>query len=107
MSAPAKVVSSSLINAVQLLSNNIGLNSSNSRKPPSTDFLSPKKIIIATGERRKPGAQEGHKGARLEPVERPTSVEVIEIDRRTLPPGKWDAAGYEKRQVFDLEVFLQ
>ena len=26
------------------------------------------------------------------------------IDRRTLPPGKWKSAGFDKRQVFDIEV---
>ena len=99
-----RVVVSSLIDAIQLLSNRLGLNSSNSSKPPSTDFLTSKKTKTARGEKRKPGGQKGHRGSRLEPVERPTSIEVIEIDRRTLPPGRWSADGFEKRQVFDIEV---
>lgn len=31
-------------------------------------------------------------------------VEIIEIDRRTLPSGKWEPAGFDKRQVIDIEV---
>ncbi len=97
MSDELRIVVSSLVDAVQLLSNELGLNSSNSSKPPSTDFIGPKKAKLVNGKKRKPGAQMGHKGSRLEPVERPTTVELLEIDRRTLPPGKWSADGYEKR----------
>jgi len=104
MSDELRLVVASLIDVVQLLSNSLGLNSSNSSKPPSSDFLGPKKTKVVNGKKRKPGGQQGHKGARLEPVANPTSVEVLEIDRRTLPSGKWTPGGYEKRQVFDIEV---
>lgn len=56
------------------------------------------------GKRRKPGGQKGHSGSRLQQVENPTVVEELVIDRRTLPPGKWKFAGFDKRQVFDIEV---
>jgi len=56
------------------------------------------------GKKRKPGGQKGHKGSRLEPVANPTVIEVLEIDRRTLPEGNWTAAGFDKRQVIDIEV---
>ena len=37
-------------------------------------------------------------------MKNPTSVEDIEIDRRTLPPGKYVSQGFEARQVFEIEV---
>jgi transposase len=52
----------------------------------------------------KPGGQPGHSGTTLLPVEKPDQVEKILINRRKLPPGKWKAAGYEKRQVIELVV---
>ena len=55
-------------------------------------------------KKRKPGGQTGNKGSRLEPVESPSVIEVIEIDRRTLPAGNWESAGFDKRQVIDIEV---
>lgn len=31
-------------------------------------------------------------------------IEELLIDRRTLPAGKWESSGFDKRQVFDIEV---
>lgn len=100
----AKSVIGSLLDVLTVVSSSLGLNSSNSSKPPSSD---PNRIRISrttTGERRKAGGQKGHKGSRLEPVKNPTLVEEILIDRRTLPAGNWESAGFDKRQVFDIEV---
>ena len=104
LSESAKAVISSLVDIVSVLSASLGLNSSNSSKPPSSDPNRIRRTRTAKGKRRKAGGQEGHKGSRLEPVSNPTVVEVIEIDRRTLPQGKWEAAGFDKRQVIDIEV---
>lgn len=97
-------VLTSLVSVVNLLSNQLGLNSSNSSKPPSSDPNRLRKKRITTGKKRKPGGQKGHTGIRLEPVENPTEIEELSIDRRTLPPGEWKSAGIEKRQVFDIEI---
>ena len=97
-------VFNSLIDAITLLTNELGLNSSNSSKPPSTDLFPQKKSKIAPGKKRKPGGQKGHKGAHLQPVEKPDSVETILLDKKSLPPGKYEHVGFEKRQVFDIDV---
>jgi transposase len=104
ISPGVKSALTTLVNVVHLLSNQLGLNSSNSSKPPSSDPNRARKTRTTKGKRLKPGGQKGHSGSRLEQVENPTVVEEILIDRRTLPSGKWKSAGFDKRQVFDIEV---
>jgi transposase len=103
-SASAKLVISLLVDVLSVVANSNGLNSSNSSKPPSSDPNRFRAKKVTKGKKRKPGGQKGHKGSRLEPVANPTSIEELEIDRRTLPPGKWQPGGFDKRQVFDVEV---
>ena len=100
----AKVVVSSLIEIVAIVSGRLGLNSSNSSKPPSSDPNRVRKTRTTKGKRRKPGGQKGHSGSRLEQVENPTAIEELLIDRRTLPAGEWKSSGFEKRQVFEIDV---
>jgi transposase len=94
-----------LIVIINMFMEKMGINSSNSSTPPSMDPNrergSKRKV---RGERRKPGGQNGHKGARLERQENPDKIEVLEIDRRTLPAGEYHAAGYESRQIIDIEI---
>ena len=104
VSSSLKDAVSGLIDMVVVLSNHLGVNSSNSSKPPSQDPNRLRKKSIAKGRKRKPGGQKGHKGSRLKQVENPTESEEISIDRRTLPPGHYRHVGWEKRQVFDVEV---
>ena len=104
LSPSLKTTMNSVLDLVVVLANRLGLDSSNSSKPPSSDPYRIKKTRNTKGKRRKPGGQKGHSGARLEPVENPTAIEELLIDRRTLPTGKWEAAGFDKRQVFDIEV---
>jgi transposase len=91
-----------LILIVSLMANRLGLNSSNSSKPPSSDPNRKKKSRKKTG--KKPGGQKGHKGSRLEKVDNPDVIEELKVDRRRLPKGEYREVGYETRQVFDIRI---
>lgn len=99
-----KAAFSDLFEVVSFLTNRLGLNSSNSSKPPSQDPNRPRRITKARGQKRKPGGQKGHKGSCLKQVDSPTESEDILIDRRTLPAGHYQHVGFESRQVFDIDV---
>lgn len=91
-----------MILIITLLANRLGLNSRNSSKPPSSDPNRKKISRQPTG--KKPGGQNGHAGKTLEKIGDPDQVEVIDVDRRTIPAGQYTEAGYESRQVFDIEI---
>ena len=91
-----------LVLIVTLLSNRLGLDSTNSSKPPSTDPHRKRKEK-KPGD-KKPGGQPGHIGATLKRVEKPDVVKKIKIDRRSLPRNmKYKEVGCEWRQVIDIE----
>ncbi len=90
-----------LILVVTLLANRLGLNSQNSHTPPSADPHR-EKPSRQPGQ-RKPGGQPGRQGSQLAPVEDPDDIEILSIDRRTLPPGHYREVGYEARQVIDID----
>ncbi|MCP4485632.1 MAG: IS66 family transposase [Flavobacteriaceae bacterium] len=92
-----------LLVIISLLTDKLGLNSSNSSIPPSLD-PNRKKKKKATGKKRKPGGQLGHKGVSLGLVSNPDEIEELEIDRRTLPPGSYEEVGFESRQIIDISV---
>ncbi len=50
------------------------------------------------------GGQKGHEGVTLEKVDNPDKVEVIKVDRRKFPCGKYKVVDYEARQVFDIKI---
>lgn len=90
-----------LILLVTLLANRLGLNSQNSHTPPSADpnrEKTPRKRSTKT-----PGGQPGHPGNQLQPFADPDMIEPLTIDRRTLPVGQYHEAGYEARQVVDID----
>lgn len=91
-----------LLLLVKLMTNRAGLNSSNSSKPPSTD----KHTIKSTRKKssKKTGGQLGHKGTTLQQIDEPDDVQLIQIDRRTLPKGHYEEAEVERRQVFDIQI---
>ena len=91
-----------LILLVKLLSQRMGLNSHNSSRPPSSDPNRLKSTRKRSG--KKPGGQKGHPGATLTQIEEPDEVELICIDRSSLPKGRYQDMGVEKRQVFDIEI---
>jgi len=91
-----------LLLLISILVNRLGLNSKNSSKPPSTDPNRIKKARKA-GE-RKPGGQPGHKGKTLRQVDDPDEIKIIPVDRNFLPQGQYREAGYETRQVIDVDI---
>ena len=93
-----------LLLVVTLLINRVGLNSNNSSKPPSTDPNRNKPQPKKSKNRKKPGGQNGHQGKTLEPVSNPDEVIVLNLDPETLPSGNYRPAGFETRQVFDVDI---
>lgn len=91
-----------LLLLVTLLVSRLGLNSTNSSKPPSSD-PNRKKTKKSKGK-RKPGGQKGHNGVTLEKVSNPDFIEKIEIDRSTLPKGNYHELDPVTRQVIDLKI---
>ena len=91
-----------LLLLVSLLLNRLGLNSSNSSKPPSTDPFRKKQPRPA--RHRKPGGQPGHVGTTLQQVADPDIVREIAVDRSLLPSGQYRVVGHERRQVIDLDI---
>jgi transposase len=91
-----------LILVITILVQRLGLNSSNSSIPPSQDPNRPRKTKKKVKGKRKPGGQKGHVGSTLLQTKTPDEIEELNIDRRSLPAGKYKNAGYESRQVFDI-----
>ncbi len=87
---------------VTLLANRFGLNSKNSSKPPSADPKREKESKSKSS--RKPGGQKGRNGTTLKPVADPDEIKVLPVDRSSLPPGNYRDAGFESRQVIDLDI---
>jgi len=93
---------------IQALEEQLGKNSQNSGKPPSSDGLkkpSPKSLRKASGKRG--GGQTGHVGYRLEPVARPDAIEVHDVRECAhcqADLANIEVARVEKRQVFDLPL---
>ncbi len=90
------------------LERQLGLNSSNSSKPPSSDGLKKKPTRTSSlreSSGKKPGAQPGHKGETLRQVAEPDKIvdhhpRICSGCGGTLEPDM--AADYAARQVFDL-----
>lgn len=102
MSAATKSTFEILILIISLLANRLGLNSTNSSKPPSSDPNRKKQRRKKTG--KKPGGQKGHVGTTLQKVDNPDRIEEIKVDRRRLPAGRYRQVGFETRQVFDIDI---
>lgn len=106
VSPALKAMITLLVTLVKLLTNRIGLNSKNSSKPPSTDSDTDKnnnkKKKQKTGNNS--GGQKGHVGTTLEQIDDPDETKVLMIDRRTLPKGRYEEAGFATRQVFDIDI---
>ena len=87
---------------MEVMLERLSLNSKNSSKPPSSDPNRKKSSGRKTN--KKPGGQPGRIGKQLKPISDPDKVEVLKIDKRTLPRDKYTDSGYEARQIVDFEV---
>lgn len=96
-----------LVTLVKLLTNRVGLNSKNSSKPPSTDSDADKnnnKKKKRNNSGNKSGGQKGRVGTTLARIDDPDEIKRLMIDRRTLPKGDYEEAGFTTRQVFDIDI---
>ena len=88
---------------VQLLVNRLTLNSLNSSKPPSSDPNRERNKNPKDGN-NKPGGQTGRVGATLRQVDDPDDIKMLDVDRSSLPPGQYREVGFDRRQVFDIDI---
>ena len=87
---------------VTVLLNRVTLNSKNSSKPPASD---PNRKKDKRSKSNKPsGGQTSHVGKTLQRIDDPDEIEIITIDRSTLPKGHYTDDGFETRQVFDIDI---
>ena len=89
---------------IKALEDKFNQNSTNSSKPPSTDWPV-KKINLRKKTGRSPGGQKGHRGHNLKMTGSPDSIIVHEVSACTGCGRSLEdipADGYSKRQVFDL-----
>ncbi|WP_052507512.1 DUF6444 domain-containing protein [Desulfonatronovibrio magnus] len=93
-----------MVMVINLLAQKLGLDSTNSSIPPSAD-PNRKKKSKSQGD-KKPGGQKGRKGINLKPVDKPDIIHQIPVDINTLPQGQYRAGGYERRQVFDIDISM-
>ena len=103
LSPAMKAMFEILILLIRTFASRLSVNSSNSSIPPSAD----KKRNRGSNKEKsnkKPGGQNGHEGCRLEKSENPDKVIDIEIDKTTLPKGKYVDVGFEARQVIDFII---
>lgn len=94
-----------LLLLVRVLLQRKGLTSRNSSKPPSED-KNRQRGSTKKKSKRKPGGQPGRLGVQLKPVGNPDQVNVIKLDKRTLPRGSYTEAGFDKRQVIDIKTHI-
>src|SRR3989339_1001820 len=102
LSPALKASLETLLLLVTILLNRLGLSSKNSSRPPLANPMRSKSPRVSNG--RKPGGQLGHTGTTLQPVPDPDEINIIPLDRSTIPPGQYRDAGYESRQVIDLDI---
>jgi transposase len=92
-----------LMTIITLMMNFFGANSKNSGTPPSQDPYRAKKTRVKTG--KKPGAQKGHVGTTLEPVENPDEIVKLKINPSSLPKDRtFTELESQKRQEINVRI---
>ena len=91
-----------LLLLVGALLNRLTLDSANSSKPPSTDPHRERRTKSRSTRQR--GGQPGHVGTTLQPVSEPDEVQVLRVNRASLPKGRYREVGFEPRQVIDIQL---
>ena len=102
ISPALKAIIEVLLLLVSILAGRALLNSGNSSKPPSSD-PNRKKPEKRTSDKKK-GGQLGRVGKNLAPIDTPDEIVEIAVDRNDLKSGKYQEAGHEARQVFDIRI---
>lgn len=95
-----------ILTVMQVMLGRLSVNSKNSSKPPSSD-PNRRKQPSDNSSKRRPGGQPGRIGKQLKPVPNPDTIEILSIDKRTLPKNVYTQTGFEARQVIDYTVSLQ
>lgn len=94
-----------LVLIVELLLVRLNVNSRNSSTPPSQDPHRERGRTVRAERKRKPGGQPGHKGETIARIENPDKIELLSVDRRTLPRGhEYRRVQEDVRQVIDIEI---
>ena len=101
LSASMRTTLDLLLLIVSLLCQRLGLNSSNSSKPPSSDPNREKSS--KNNSSNNSGGQKGHKGSTLPLDDNPDVTHELLVDKTLLPKGHYKEAGYETRQIVDIE----
>lgn len=97
-----KVLFNLLLTIIGIFIQRVSKNSKNSSKPPSADPNREKAKKPATD--KKPGGQTGHVGKTLEFSKTPDEIVDLKVDRKSLPKGQYEVAGYDARQVVDIKI---
>ena len=100
LSSALKATLEVMIMLIQIMANRLSLTSRNSSKPPSTDRFKDQDKDSGDdenkGKKRKRGGQPGRTGTTLQKVDDPDEIEILEVDRATLPPGSYQEVGFER-----------
>ncbi len=75
---------------ITILLNRLGLNSSNSSKPPSSD---PNRNKKKPGTKKTCG-QKGHNGTTLKKITNPDVIKEIPVDKSNLPKGEYKISNF-------------
>jgi transposase len=105
MSTQTRAMIELLIVIINLFVPKLGLNSNNSSIPPSKDPSRQRgSKNKSNGKKGKPGGKKGHNGSSLTKIDNPDRIELIDIDRRTIPSGEYKQAGFDSRQIIEINI---
>ncbi|MDQ7005513.1 MAG: IS66 family transposase [Ghiorsea sp.] len=101
LSPAFKAAMSIMFIAVSILLGRLNLNSKNSSIPPSSD---PNRKRTSKSKGLKRGGQQGHIGTTLKQFDDVDEIKELSIDRNTLPDKVYTHAGFERRQIVDIDI---